>query len=108
MLDDAGRLAGVVTRRDLLDLDLPITARVGDLIKRPAIVAFEDMSAREAADCMVRARVGRLPVVRRDAPGGVVGIVSRSDVLEATDRSRTRPDPAPPLLTSQERAARSA
>ena len=104
VIDESGRLVGVVTRRDLLDLDLPITARVGELIKGPAIVAFEDMSARQAADRMVRARVGRLPVVRRDLPEGVVGIVSRSDVLEATDRSRTRQPAATPLASGEVRA----
>ena len=74
VLDEAGRLVGVVTRRDLLDLDLPVTARVVDLAKAPAVGAFDDMPARQAATRMVRAGVGRLPVVRRDAPGGGVGL----------------------------------
>jgi CBS domain-containing protein len=88
VVDQAGRLVGVVTRRDLLDLELPFTASVADIIKRPPVVVFEDNSAREAADHMVRARVGRLPVVRRDAPDRVAGIVSRSDLLEARERLR--------------------
>jgi chloride channel protein, CIC family len=98
VIDAAGCLVGVVTRRDLLDLDLPITARVGDLIRRPAVVVFDDMSVRQAADRMVQAGVGRLPVVRRDAPQHLVAIISRSDVLEATHRSRPHHDatrPAP-------------
>ena len=101
VLDDGGRLVGVVTRNDLLDVDLPVTARVGDLVKRPAVVAFEDMSAREAASRIARARVGRLPVVRRDAPECVVGIVSRSDVLEATIRSRARPRATAPAASEE-------
>jgi predicted transcriptional regulator len=35
---------------------------------------------------MVHERVGRLPVVSRTAPRRVIGIVSRSDLLEAHDR----------------------
>ena len=35
---------------------------------------------------MVRAKVGRLPVVAEDGSGRVVGILTRSDVLEAHER----------------------
>ena len=81
-----GDLVGVVTRRDLLDLDIELTALVGDLVKRPAVVIYDDSSAREAADHMVHERVGRLPVVSRTNPRRVIGIVSRSDLLEAHER----------------------
>ena len=77
-----GDLVGVVTRRDLLDLDTDITARVGDLVRRTAVVIYDDSSAREAADHMVHDRVGRLPVVSRRDPRRVIGIVSRSDLLK--------------------------
>jgi CBS domain-containing protein len=79
-------LLGVVTRRDLLDLDLPIDSRVRDLVRGPAIVTYEDVSARQAADTMVRHNVGRLPVVSREDPRRVVGIITRSDLLEAHER----------------------
>jgi H+/Cl- antiporter ClcA len=81
-----GELVGVVTRRDLLDLDTEITACVGDLVRRAAVVIYDDCSARDAADHMVRERVGRLPVVSRSNPRQVLGIVSRSDLLEAHER----------------------
>jgi CBS domain-containing protein len=86
VLNARGDLVGVVTRRDLLDLDIEITALVGDLVKRPAVVIYDDSSAREAADHMVHERVGRLPVVSRSNPRRVTGIVSRSDLLEAHER----------------------
>jgi len=81
-----GDLVGVVTRRDLLDLDIEFTALVGNLVKRPAVVIYDDSSARDAADHMVHERVGRLPVVSRANPRRVIGIVSRSDLLEAHER----------------------
>jgi CBS domain-containing protein len=56
---------------------------VGSLICRAPVVVFADNSLRDAADQMVRAGVGRLPVVERDAPRQVVGILSRSDLLSA-------------------------
>ncbi|MDY7227830.1 chloride channel protein [Hyalangium rubrum] len=86
VLDANGGLVGVVTRRDLLDGAEPGGRRVRELIRRPPAVAFEDSTLREAADHMVREGVGRLPVVRRDAPERVVGILTRSDLLAAHQR----------------------
>jgi H+/Cl- antiporter ClcA len=96
VVDQAGRLAGVVTRRDLLDRELPVTARVADILKHHPIVVFDDCSGREAAEHMVRVRVGRLPVVRRQAPDRVIGIVTRSDLLEARERIADRRLASPP------------
>ncbi len=86
VLDGAGALVGVVTRRDLLDPRAAATARVADVVTRPPAVIFTDSSLREAADHMVRLDIGRLPVVTRAAPRTVVGIVTRSDLLAAHRR----------------------
>jgi len=86
VVDSRGQLVGVVTRRDLLDPEHPGTQRVGALVRRPAAVAFEDSTLREAADHMVREGVGRLPVVSRDDPGRVIGMLTRSDLLSAHKR----------------------
>jgi CBS domain-containing protein len=95
VVDGAGRLAGVVTRRDLLVG--PSEGRsVGDLVARPPARVFEDSSLREAVDHMVREAVGRLPVVSRADPSRVVGILSRSDVLAAYGRRLAAEQLAPP------------
>jgi len=95
----AGTLVGVVTRRDLLEAaEQPGTA-IGSLIRRPPVVVFEHNTMRDAADHMVTQHVGRLPVVSREQPGRLVGIVTRSDLLAAhaprlraaRDRSILRP-----------------
>ena len=83
VLDDKGELCGVVTRRDLLDPARSESATIASLVRRGAVVVYEDNTLREAADHMVRTGVGRLPVVSREAPRVVVGIVSRSDLLSA-------------------------
>jgi chloride channel protein, CIC family len=83
VLDSDGRLLGVVTRRNLLDLEQDESALVRELITRSPAVVFEDNTLREAADHMVHESVGRLPVVSRDAARTVVGIISRSDLLAA-------------------------
>lgn len=89
VLDDERRLIGVLTRRDILDTARPDSMSIESLIRRPPAVAFEDSSVREAADHMVIQQVGRLPVVSREDPQVVVGMISRSDLLSA-HRSRLK------------------
>jgi H+/Cl- antiporter ClcA/CBS domain-containing protein len=86
VLDARGRLEGVVTRRDLLDPARADTETVAALIRRAPVVIYEDNTLREAADQMVRERIGRLPVVHREAPLIVTGILTRSDLLAAHRR----------------------
>jgi H+/Cl- antiporter ClcA/predicted transcriptional regulator len=86
VVDDGGRLIGVVTRRDLLDAAMPGDRQVAETIKRPAAIVYEDSSLREAADHMVREGIGRLPVVARADPERVTGIITRSDLLSAHGR----------------------
>jgi CIC family chloride channel protein len=86
VLDASGLLVGVVTRRDLLagpDVGLDGLRCVGDVVRRPPAVVYADNTLRDAADLMVTQGVGRLPVVERDEPRRVVGILSRSDLLAA-------------------------
>ena len=83
VVDSKARLLGVVTRRDLLDPDAKIGAFVRDTIRRRPAVIYEDSTLRETADHMVTEQVGRLPVVKRESPLTVVGIISRSDLLAA-------------------------
>ena len=83
VLDADGTLVGVVTRRDLLDADTAGDVMVRAIVKRRPAVVFETNTLRETADHMVQEGVGRLPVVTREAPHRLVGIISRSDLLAA-------------------------
>ncbi len=83
VVEDDGRLIGVVTRRDLLDRSFEDDRTVRDVIRRPPVVVHDDHSLRDAADRMVIEQVGRLPVVARGNTAHVVGIISRSDLLAA-------------------------
>ena len=102
VVDDDGRLKGVVTRRDLYRQNLSSDRRIGELISRPAAVAFEHNSLREAADHMVREGVGRLVVVAVDSPDVVRGILTRSDLLRAHE-SRLRAAHEPERSTRSRR-----
>jgi CBS domain-containing protein len=107
VIDDAGRVVGVVSEADLLykaaDCELPaglirlrwklgeqskitaVTAR--ELMTSPAVTIQADAPVQVAARMMRDRRLKRLPVVSND--GGLIGIVSRADVLGVYDRPDT-------------------
>lgn len=86
VVDLDGRVVGVLTRRDLHDASVDGNAPLQALVHRPPLVVSSHHSLREAADIMVRAKVGRLPVVDEDGSGRLVGILTRSDLLTAHER----------------------
>ncbi|MCC6284067.1 MAG: chloride channel protein [Phycisphaerales bacterium] len=82
VLDDAGILHSVVTRRNLLDPSTPPERPLGELAKRFPVVVYDDRTLRDAADHMVRHGIGRLPVIEQQT-GKLVGIITRGDLLGA-------------------------
>jgi CBS domain-containing protein len=82
VLDKQGELAGVVTRKDIF-AERDLSETIGSVIHRVPAVVFEDNTLREAADLMVTEKVGRVPVVLRENPLQLVGILTRSDLLHA-------------------------
>jgi len=86
VVDKQGRLTGVITRRDILEAGDSPRLKVEDVLKRPPVYIYEDCSVRQASDQMARHGIGRLPVVSRQNPGKITGILTRSDLLEAHSR----------------------
>lgn len=104
VINDAGRVVGVVSEADLLHkaagCDLPtglirlrwklgeeskITAvTAAELMTSPAVTVHGDAAVQVAARIMRDRRVKRLPVV--SSGGELVGIVSRADLLAVYDR----------------------
>ncbi|MDD9375845.1 CBS domain-containing protein [Streptomyces sp. ZAF1911] len=81
VIDDTGHLVGVVSEADLLRRrPAGGTATAEELMTSPAVTARPDWSVVRAARVMQRQRVKRLPVV--DEEGRVVGILSRSDLIQ--------------------------
>jgi H+/Cl- antiporter ClcA/predicted transcriptional regulator len=86
VLDQGDRVVGVVTRRDMLDAALsPETvddeATVDDLAVSPPVVVHTDLTLREAANLMADRGVTRVPVVERDRPDRLLGLVTLVDLL---------------------------
>jgi chloride channel protein, CIC family len=89
LVDEAGHLVGIVTRGDLVRaLEEPDSdARsVLDAGTSQLIVTYEDELLERAAQKMVTHDVGRLPVVRREAPTQLVGWLGRTGVMVASLR----------------------
>jgi CBS domain-containing protein len=108
VLDDEGKVLGVVSGADLLRKEaldggydgMPgmitgllrrkeqgkargVTA--ADLMTHPAVTISPDADVENAARLMYKGKIKRLPVV--DSDGRLTGIISRADVLSVVDRS---------------------
>ena len=92
-----GVLIGVLTRRDLLGHDA-LDRRLAELITKPVKFVYDDCTVRQAADHMVNHDVGRLPVVTRQRPNKLMGIITRSDVLSTYRRRIDETLPEAPNL----------
>lgn len=93
VLDDAGRLVGIVVEKDILSTaPSPATTlsiyevhmllsklRLADIMTTPALTVTEDCPVEEAAAIMVQRRIGCLPVMRGEA---LVGIITETDIFK--------------------------
>ncbi len=77
---DGDSVVGVLTPHDLLASEADPGVTLATLVPRPAIVIGPDASLRDVADLMAQEHIGRLPVVEH---GRLIGILTRSDLLEA-------------------------
>jgi CBS domain-containing protein len=83
VVNEEGLLVGMLTRRDVLSSKSSHDVEIRTLITRTPAVVFDDNTLRDAADHMVLEDVGRLPVVTRENPRHVVGMLSRGDLVGA-------------------------
>ena len=85
--DDAGRLRGLVTDRDIVlrclgeDSD-PAATKLSEIMSRGIVTARPEDSVRDAARAMARSRVRRLPVTEN---GRVVGMLSVCDLARRAE-----------------------
>ena len=89
IVDAGGKLAGVVTRGDILralDKDSSGTMTVEQAGSSQLVVTYPDEMVSEAAAKLLRNNVGRLPVVDRGDERKVVGYLNRAAILAARTR----------------------
>lgn len=89
LVDDHGRLAGIVTRGDLRRVEYqvaierrdPATLRAWDIGRQRVLAARPDTNVRELARVLLEQGIHGMPVV--DETERLMGVVTRSDILRA-------------------------
>ncbi|NJP05620.1 MAG: CBS domain-containing protein [Chloroflexaceae bacterium] len=93
VVDQEGLLFGVVTLSDLqhaTEAKLPLDTPVAQIATRDLVVAYPDQSLNAALSQLALADVGRLPVVDRDQPRRLLGVLRRNDIVKAYRRGAMR------------------
>jgi chloride channel protein, CIC family len=89
IVDSAGKLAGIITRGDILrslDSDKSGAITVEKAGSTNLVVTYTDEPVSDAVSKMLRFDIGRLPVVDRSDPTKVLGYLGRTAVLAARMR----------------------
>lgn len=96
VVDSAGELAGVVSVQDIdrAQTDGQGERPVGEICTRQVLTAFPDESIGAALRRMSVRDIGRLPVVDRENPRRLLGLLRRADMIRAYDVALTRREAA--------------
>lgn len=88
VVDHAGNLVGAFPWQDIVERALhgKLDGKVGEEMKKNVIVTYPDESLRRVADQMILHNVGVLPVVKREPPGRLCGIITQFNLLAAHQR----------------------
>ena len=89
VVDEHGRLSGVITRNDLrkwLDEPHPANETLGEVVKEP-VVAYPDEPLRVVVYRMAETGLTRFPVVDRGDERKLVGVIGLRDLLSARTRN---------------------
>lgn len=89
IVDQAGKLGGIVTRGDILralDKDAAGEITVEQAGSTKLVVTYADEPVAEAAAKLLRFDIGRLPVVERSDERKIVGYLNRAAILAARMR----------------------
>jgi len=84
-----GNLLGIVTFDDLRKVpeERQDEIRVEDVAVKDVIVAYPEENMKQVMDRLYQNNVGRLPVVERENPKKLLGIVTRTDAIGAYERA---------------------
>ena len=85
IVDDAGRVVGIVTDRDLAIRGIAegrdVDTLLSELMTSVAVVCGQDDDLRDVEQKMAEMQVRRIPIV--DAGGRCLGIISQADIARA-------------------------
>ncbi|MCJ7622154.1 MAG: IMP dehydrogenase [Anaerolineaceae bacterium] len=90
LLDDAGKVSGIVTTRDLL-FEKDTSKALSEIMKREVITAPSDTSLKEAEKILHDHRIEKLPLV--DSNGFLTGLITVKDILKLEKYPLATKDP---------------
>ena len=90
VVDSEGLLLGILTIQDIERARESGLTKVRDAFTQVLEVAYSDEPLSNALARMSRRDIGRLPVVTRENPRELIGILRRSDMIHAYDIALTR------------------
>jgi CIC family chloride channel protein len=85
VIDSKGNLVGMVTRKDINEAlvsghaDIPL----GEIMTKDIIVCYPDENLRSALQKLAIKGIGRVPVVERDNPLYLIGLITRENIIDA-------------------------
>ncbi|MGO8806208.1 MAG: chloride channel protein [Candidatus Bathyarchaeia archaeon] len=82
VLDDNGRLAGIITLTDVLQVhpDQRATTKVRSVMTKELVTTTPNESLYTAFDKMTSNQIGRLPVMDQESNLKLIGIITREDI----------------------------
>ncbi|GAB4262620.1 MAG: chloride channel protein [Deferrisomatales bacterium] len=91
VVDSGGRLAGILSLQDFREVayeeGLEDLIVAGELCTREVITVFPDESLHEALGKLGYRNIEHLPVVSREDPGRILGMLSRRDIVAAYNKA---------------------
>lgn len=86
IMDKSGHLVGMITRSDVMK-SIELNSNPGTTVLEAGstdlIVSYPDELLKEAVTLMLKHSIGRLPVVSREDPNTLVGLLGRSAIMAA-------------------------
>jgi len=86
VLGSREELVGIVTLKDIRDTKPPekrLSIPVKDIMTTDLIVSYPDDTLDDVFKKLTYHNIGRLPVVKRENPERIIGMLSRSDIINA-------------------------
>ncbi len=89
---DRNQLVGIITLQDMdrYEIHEGKPGTIGEACNRHVEVTYPDETLANALAVMSRLDIGRIPVVLKEAPGHLVGVVRRSDIITAYNLAAER------------------
>ncbi|KAG1361419.1 CBS domain-containing protein [Cocos nucifera] len=83
VVDSELRCVGIVSKNDRAKASNGLKTKVGEVMSSPAITLSPHKTVKDAAALMLRMKIHRIPILNEE--GQVIGMVTRSDVLQALE-----------------------